>query len=418
MARVLVIGSGGREHALCQTFQKSKQVETVYCAPGNPGMALDAIVPVNLSETDFTGLIRFAKRNAIDLTFVGPEVPLSKGIVDAFQEADLAIFGPKKASAQLESSKSFAKEFMKRHDIPTASSETFRDGVQALSYVVQQPTPIVIKVDGLAAGKGVAIAKSRTEAQEILQALYAHNPEQTVVIEDYLVGQEFSFMCFVNQAEVLTLPLSQDHKRLLDQDAGPNTGGMGAYSPLPQLPQSLTEVADQEIIQPTVQGLVEEGLGFAGVIYVGLILTSTGLKVIEYNMRLGDPETQVLLPRLESDFYEMIQTLLAGQVPEVRWQKTGYTLGVVVAAKGYPKHPQKGIIIPDLTNTEAIQVTYAGVTEKAGQLVSSGGRVLALTTTQKTIEACQTVLYHFLDQRITDPLIYRHDIGMKAIKNS
>lgn len=416
MAQVLVIGSGGREHAICKKFQKSPQVTTVYCAPGNPGMALDGITQVPISEMAFDALIEFAQEQGIDLTFVGPEVPLSKGIVDAFQAAGLVIFGPKKASAQLESSKSFAKDFMQRHDIPTASFETFHDSVQALSFVVQQPTPIVIKVDGLAAGKGVAIAKTRTEAQNIIQALYDRNPQQTVVIEDYLVGQEFSYMCFVNQDKIVPLPLSQDHKRLLDQDLGPNTGGMGAYSPLPQMPKDLAEQAYREIMQPTVAGLLEDGLNCSGVIYVGLVLTSAGLRVIEYNMRLGDPETQILLPRLKSDFYTLIQTLLANRQPEVTWQTAAYTLGVVVAAEGYPKQPQKGILIPDLTNDQGIQITYAGVTEKDHQLVSSGGRVLMLATTQETIADCQKVLYDFIDQRITAPLIYRHDIGAKALK--
>lgn len=417
MAQVLVIGAGGREHELCLKFQESPQVTTVFCAPGNPGMALDGIQCVPLDVLDFQGLMAFAKKQAIDLTFVGPEVPLSHGIVDAFEAAGLVIFGPKQASAQLESSKSFAKAFMKRHNIPTASSETFTDSVQALGYVVQQPTPIVIKVDGLAAGKGVAIAQTKQEAQEILRALYAQNPQQTVVIEDYMVGQECSFMCLINRKTIVPLPLSQDHKRLKDGDAGLNTGGMGAYSPLPQISEDLKQQAYQTIIEPTVKGMLMDDLECACVLYVGLMLTPHGhLKVIEYNMRLGDPETQVLLPRLKSDFYQLIQTLLAGQTPDVQWAETGYTLGVVIAAEGYPKKAQQGILIPEFPKNAAIQITYAGVAEKAGRLVSAGGRVLMLTTTQPSIAQCRSVLYPFIEQHIQAPLIYRHDIGVKALQ--
>lgn len=416
MAQVLVVGSGGREHEICKKFQESPQVTTVFCAPGNPGMRLDGIECVPLDVLDFKGLIQFAEDQRIELTFVGPEGPLSHGIVDAFEAAGLPIFGPKKASAQLESSKSFAKDFMKRHGIPTASSETFTDSVQALSYMIQQPTPMVIKVDGLAAGKGVAIAQTKQEAQDVLEGLYAQDPEQTVVIEDYMVGQECSFMCFINGQTIVPLPLSQDHKRLKDGDGGLNTGGMGAYSPLPQVPKDLMQQAYETIVEPTVQGMVADGLDSACVLYVGLMLTKTGgIKVIEYNMRLGDPETQVLLPRLESDFYQLIKTLLAGDKPTVRWATHGYTLGVVIAAEGYPKKPIQGIPIPEFASNEAIQITYAGVSEQGRHLVSAGGRVLMLTTTQDSIQACRDVLYPYIETHIKAPLIYRHDIGIKAL---
>ncbi|MCH4169664.1 MAG: phosphoribosylamine--glycine ligase [Lactobacillus sp.] len=416
MATVLVIGSGGREHAISQQFQKSPQVDTVYCAPGNPGMSLDGIQIVGISENDFDSLIQFAQDKQVDLTFVGPEVPLSKGIVDAFTQANLAVFGPKQASARLEGSKSFAKDFMKRHHIPTAQSETFTQLQPALAYVTQQEAPIVIKVDGLAAGKGVTIAQTVAEAQSVLRALYAHDAQQVVVIEDYLVGQEFSCMSFINGDLIVPLPLSQDHKRLLDGDKGPNTGGMGAYSPLPQMPADLSQQAYDQIVIPTIQGMVADGLAFSGILYAGLILTDAGIKVIEYNMRLGDPETQVLLPRLQSDFYTLITDLLAKRQPEVTWRQGDYTLGVVVGASGYPKQPIKGIVLPDLQNLPAaIQVTYAGVEEVGGHLVSAGGRVFMLTTTQASIKACQAVLYPALTENVAEPFIYRHDIGSKAL---
>ncbi|MCD2255898.1 phosphoribosylamine--glycine ligase [Agrilactobacillus fermenti] len=416
MAKVLVIGAGGREHAICQQFLKSKQVTDVYCAPGNPGMLHDGIQTVAIDEMDFPGLIQFAQHQAIDLTFVGPEVPLSAGIVDAFQAQRLPIFGPTQAAAQLESSKSFAKAFMRKYHIPTADYAVFTDLDAALTYCRKQTFPLVIKVDGLAAGKGVTIADTFMAARDLLTALYQADAQQQVVIESYLIGQEFSFMCFVHDDNLVPLPLSQDHKRLLDGDKGPNTGGMGAYSPLPQMPDDLSERALNEVIRPTIAGMKAEGQPITGTIYAGLMLTTTGIKVIEYNMRLGDPETQVLLPQLKSDFYILIHELLAGHQPVIQWTAAGYTLGVVVAASGYPKKPMAAIPLPKLTDLPAdITVTYAGVQAQNGQLVSHGGRVLMFTTTQKDIQTCRQHLYASLKEKIKAPFIYRNDIGAKAL---
>lgn len=417
MAQVLVVGSGGREHALCQQFQKSPQVTAVYCAPGNPGMALDGISLVAIGVSDFSELIAFVQKQKIDLTFVGPEVPLSQGIADAFLAANLPVFGPTQASAQLESSKSFAKAFLARHHIPTAASKTFTDLKDAQAYVSKQTLPVVIKVDGLAAGKGVTIAQSLPDALSVLSGLYEKRADQVVVIEQFLEGQEFSCMSFVHRDQIVMLPLSQDHKRLQTHDLGPNTGGMGAYSPLPQMPADLAQKAYDQVVAPTVSGMLADGLGFTGVLYAGLILTSTGIQVIEYNMRLGDPETQVLLPRLQSDFYQLLQDLLHQKRPVAAWKKEDVTLGVVVAADGYPVTPKQGIPIPDFSDLDPrIQLTYAGVKQAKTGLVSSGGRILMLTTTQKDVTTARSVVQGALEKYIQDPLIYRRDIGFKALQ--
>lgn len=408
MAQVLIVGSGGREHAIAKAMQASSQVTTVFCAPGNPGMLLDDIQTVAIDEMDFAGLTAFARDNAVDLTFVGPEVPLAAGIVDYFQAAGLAIFGPHQAAAQLESSKVFAKEFMARHGIPTAGYQLFHELPAALAYSAKQPLPQVIKVDGLAAGKGVTVATSLEQAADALRHAFAHT--DTVLIEDFVDGFEFSQMVLVGGDNYVLLPTAQDHKRLLDGDQGPNTGGMGAYSPVPQITPAIVAQTVKTIVEPTIAGLKADGLSFAGVIYVGGILTANGPQVIEYNLRLGDPETQILLPQLQGDFYQLIQALMNGQQPVAEWQRDATYLGVVIAAPGYPGTTEKGVAVPTLPGAD-----YASVAGEPGKLTSAGGRLMMVTARAKSLAAAQQAAYRQVAALDLGPLIYRHDIGAKGL---
>lgn len=408
MAKVLVVGNGGREHAIAKQLLASPQVSTVYCAPGNPGMALDQITTVAIDEMDFDGLIKFARENTLDLTFVGPEVPLAGGIVDAFQAAGLAVFGPHQAAAQLESSKVFAKQFMAKHGIPTAGYQLFHDLTAALAYSADHALPQVIKQDGLAAGKGVTVATTHAQAAAALKTALASM--DTVLIEDFVAGFEFSQMVLVGGDKYVLLPTAQDHKRLQDNDEGPNTGGMGAYSPVPQITPAIIETTVKTIVEPTIAGLKADGLSFAGVIYVGGILTPAGPQVIEYNLRLGDPETQILLPQLTSDFYQLIVDLLAQRQPTVTFQTTDTYLGVVLAAPGYPGTPQKDVPVPTLTGAY-----YASVAGQPDALVSAGGRVMMVTAHAKTLAAAQQAAYDQVAALNTGSLIYRHDIGAKGL---
>lgn len=408
MAQVLIVGSGGREHAIAKAMQASSQVTTVFCAPGNPGMLLDDIQTVAIDEMDFAGLTAFARDNAVDLTFVGPEVPLAAGIVDYFQAAGLAIFGPHQAAAQLESSKVFAKEFMARHGIPTAGYQLFHELPAALAYSAKQPLPQVIKVDGLAAGKGVTVATSLEQAADALRHAFAHT--DTVLIEDFVDGFEFSQMVLVGGDNYVLLPTAQDHKRLLDGDQGPNTGGMGAYSPVPQITPAIVAQTVKTIVEPTIAGLKTDGLSFAGVIYVGGILTANGPQVIEYNLRLGDPETQILLPQLQGDFYQLIQALMNGQQPVAEWQRDATYLGVVIAAPGYPGTTEKGVAVPTLPGAD-----YASVAGEPGKLTSAGGRLMMVTARAKSLAAAQQAAYRQVAALDLGPLIYRHDIGAKGL---
>ncbi|CAM3140900.1 phosphoribosylamine--glycine ligase [Lactiplantibacillus plajomi] len=408
MAQVLIVGSGGREHAIAKAMQASSQVTTIFCAPGNPGMLLDDIQTVAIDEMDFASLAAFARDNAVDLTFVGPEVPLAAGIVDYFQAADLAIFGPHQAAARLESSKVFAKEFMARHAIPTAGYQLFHDLPAALAYSAKQPLPQVIKVDGLAAGKGVTVATSLEQAADALRHAFAHT--DTVLIEDFVDGFEFSQMVLVGGDNYVLLPTAQDHKRLLDGDQGPNTGGMGAYSPVPQIIPAIVAQTVKTIVEPTIAGLKADGLSFAGVIYVGGILTANGPQVIEYNLRLGDPETQILLPQLQGDFYQLIQALMNGQQPVAEWQRDATYLGVVIAAPGYPGTTEKGVAVPTLPGAD-----YASVAGEPGKLTSAGGRLMMVTARAKSLAAAQQAAYRQVAALDLGPLIYRHDIGAKGL---
>ncbi len=326
---ILVIGSGGREHAIAQKLLQSSKVATVFCARGNAGMKRDGIQLVDIAEDDHSGLIKFAKENAVDWTFIGPELPLLNGIVDDFRMAGLLAFGPLKAAALIEGSKDFAKELMNKYKIPTADHQTFFDFEEAKAYVLEKGTPIVIKADGLAAGKGVVVAQDIDTALTALRDMLTQNKFGSsgakVVIEEFLSGEEFSLLAFVRDQEVYPMVIAQDHKRAYEGDLGPNTGGMGAYAPVPQIPDKMVVEAIESIVKPTVRGLAAEGRAFTGILYTGLIVTEDGPKVIEFNARFGDPETQVVLQRLESDFAQIIDDLLKGRQPIVEWKKEGYS---------------------------------------------------------------------------------------------
>lgn len=416
--KLLVIGSGGREHALAKKMLADDKVTTVFCAKGNPGMKQDGIEIVDIAEDDHESLIQFAKDQAIAWTFVGPEIPLLNGIVDDFEAAGLAIFGPNKAAALIEGSKEFAKELMTTMKIPTANYATFSDFEAAKAYCIEQGAPIVIKADGLAAGKGVVVAQTEEEA---IEALYEMLEEQKfgassarVVIEEFLVGEEFSLLAFVDGENVYPMVIAQDHKRAYDGDAGPNTGGMGAYSPVPQIPDSMVVQAVEEVLHPTVQGMIQRGTPYRGILYAGLIATVEGPKVIEFNARFGDPETQVVLARLESSLVDIITALLVHETPEIKWNEQA-SVGVVVAAQGYPGDYVKGAVIPDFSNEET-SVFYAGVVEENQTLVSQGGRVLLVEANAPTIAQAQEKVYQTLATLDTDQLFYRSDIGYKALK--
>lgn len=415
--KLLVIGSGGREHAVAKKLAQSSQVEQVYCAPGNPGMKKDNIQTVALLEEQHQELITFAKTEKIAWTIVGPEVPLFNGIVDEFQAAGLKVFGPTKKATQIEASKEFAKKLMDKYDIPTASYASFTEYKEAKAYVEEQGVPIVIKADGLAAGKGVVVAETEKQAQDALKEMMLDNKfgesSAKVVIEECLVGEEFSLFGLVKGEKVYPTVISQDHKRAYDGDRGPNTGGMGAYAPVPHISDEVVQEAIEKVLKPAVLGMVKEETPFTGILYAGLMMTEKGVKTIEFNARFGDPETQVVLNRLESDFAQVITDILEDKEPTLEWKRNGIDLGVVVAAEGYPEIYKKDIPleVPDTTNT---QVYYAGVKEKAGGLVSNGGRIYLVEAFGETVEEAQQTIYGELDKVDTTGTFYRIDIGDKA----
>lgn len=419
--KVLVIGSGAREHAIAHALLKSNSVSEVTVAPGNPGMRLDGINTTQLDPSNHAALIDFVKDNQVDWVFVGPEVPLIQGIVDDFEANGIKAFGPNKAAAQIEGSKDFAKQLMERHGIPTAKYRTFDDLDSAEAYVRDHGAPIVVKADGLAAGKGVTVAMDVDTALKALEDIFVDHrfgaAGAKVVIEDYLEGQEFSLMSFVNGTEFWPMPISQDHKRAFDGDKGPNTGGMGAYSPVPQISQDVVDTAIETIVRPTVQAMADEGTPFTGILYAGLIATADGPKVIEFNARFGDPETEVVLPRLTSDFGEGINAILNNETPTFTWEDDNKTtLGVVLASNGYPTNVIKGAAIPQIPVDDSSHVYYAGVATNAdGKLVADSGRVLLLETTADDIRAAQDKIYAVLDKLDTTGMFYRHDIGAKAL---
>lgn len=414
---VLVIGSGGREHAIAWKVAQSEKVNHVFVAPGNDGMTTP-IERVNIDILAFDELIAFAKEKEVSLTIVGPEVPLMEGIVDRFQEAGLKIFGPRANAALLEGSKGFAKDVMKKFNIPTAAYKKFTDLAAAEQYIKEQGAPIVIKADGLAAGKGVVVAMTEEEALTAVREMLGEGKfgasGASIVVEEFLDGQEFSLMSFVHDTTVIPLEIAQDHKRVFDGDKGPNTGGMGAYSPVPQIPDADVQTAVKTILQPTVEAMKSLGRSFTGILYAGLILTKQGPKVIEFNVRFGDPETQPVLMRLESDLTEVFLDLLDGKATELQWKKEA-VIGVVLASKGYPGDYEKGFVIEglDKMNPET-GVFHAGTKLENGKLVNVGGRVLLVASEGASLKEAQKKVYAEIKKVKSDGLFYRTDIGAKA----
>lgn len=411
--KILVIGSGGREHALAKKFMESPQVEEVFVAPGNSGMEKDGIQIVDISELSNDKLVEFAQNQNIGLTFVGPETALMNGVVDAFIKAELPIFGPNKMAAELEGSKDFAKSIMKKYGVPTADYATFDSLEPALAYLDEKGVPLVIKADGLAAGKGVTVAFDIETAKSALADIFSGS-QGKVVIEEFLDGEEFSLFSFVHDGKIYPMPIAQDHKRAFDGDKGPNTGGMGAYSPVLHISKEVVNEALEKVVKPTVAGMIKEGKSFTGILYAGLILTEDGVKTIEFNARFGDPETQVVLPRLKSDLAQAIIDILAGNEPTLEWLESSVTLGVVVAAEGYPSQAKLGLILPEIP--EGLNVYYAGVSKNENnQLISSGGRVYLVSETGEDVKSTQKLLYEKLDKLENNGFFYRHDIGSRAI---
>lgn len=424
--KLLVIGSGGREHALAWRLSQGAGVEKVFVAPGNAGTALtDKLENVALSGNE--ELIEFVKKEGVAFTVVGPEAPLAAGVVDAFRAAGLGIFGPEKAAAQLESSKDFAKAFMKRHNIPTADYETFTDPKAARAYVEKKGAPIVIKADGLAAGKGVVVAMTLDEAyaaiDSMLEGLAFGSAGARVVIEDFLDGEEASFIVMVDGEHILPLATSQDHKRLLDADQGPNTGGMGAYSPAPVVTPDIHDQVMREIIRPTVEGMAKEGVRYTGFLYAGLMIKrradgSADVRTLEFNCRMGDPETQPIMMRIKSDFAKVVEAAIAGKLNEasIEWDSRS-ALGVVIAARGYPQHPEKGAVIDRLpANGPDARVFHAGTkTDAEGRTIVSGGRVLCAVGLGSPLAEAQKTAYELARGVHFDGMQMRSDIGWRAI---
>ncbi|CYU30524.1 phosphoribosylamine--glycine ligase [Streptococcus suis] len=419
--KLLVIGSGGREHAIAKKLLESEQVEQVFVAPGNDGMTLDGIELVNIGISEHSALINFAKEHDIAWTFVGPDDALAAGIVDDFEQAGLKAFGPSRLAAELEWSKDFAKQIMVKYGIPTAAFGTFSNFEEAKAYIEEQGAPIVVKADGLALGKGVVVAETVEQAVEAAREMLLDNKfgdsGARVVIEEFLAGEEFSLFALVNGDQFYILPTAQDHKRAFDGDQGPNTGGMGAYAPVPHLPQSVVDTAVDTIVKPILEGMITEGRSYLGVLYAGLILTNQGPKVIEFNARFGDPETQIILPRLTSDFAQNIDDILHKRPIQLTWLDSGVTLGVVVASNGYPLDYEKGVALPAKTEGD-ITTYYAGArfAENSRALLSNGGRVYMLVTTADTVQEAQEKIYSELKNQDTTGLFYRTDIGSKAVK--
>jgi phosphoribosylamine--glycine ligase len=419
--KILVIGGGGREHALAWKLAQSPRIQKVFVAPGNAGTALEPDL-TNVPVTDIQTLVAFAQKEKIALTVVGPEAPLAEGVVDAFRSAGLKIFGPSKQAAQLESSKDFAKAFMARHGIPTAAYATFSDVAAAHAYLDQQGAPIVIKADGLAAGKGVVVAATLEEAHAAVDMMLEGNKlgsaGSRVVIEEFLAGEEASFIVMVDGEHVLALATSQDHKRLLDGDQGPNTGGMGAYSPAPVVTPEIHARVMREIILPTVSGMAKDGIPYTGFLYAGLMIDAQGqAKTLEFNCRMGDPETQPIMMRLKSDLVTLAEHAVNGTLDkaEAEWDRR-VALGVVLAAAGYPDNPRKGDVITGLPKPEAdAHVFHAGTALVDKSVVVSGGRVLCATALGDSVRMAQTRAYQLADQIHFDGCQMRRDIGYRAV---
>jgi len=421
---VLVIGSGGREHALAWKLAQSNKVDTVYVAPGNAGTQLEPkLENIAIAADDIDGLLNFAQEKTIALTLVGPEVPLVLGIVDQFKAAGLRCFGPTQAAAQLEGSKAFSKDFLARHHIPTAAYGNFTDVDKAIAYIQQQGAPIVVKADGLAAGKGVILAQTESEAIEAVQDMLSGNSfgaaGHCVVIEEFLLGEEASFIVIADGKHSLAMATSQDHKARDNGDKGPNTGGMGAYSPAPVVTEAVYQRAMQEVIEPTIKGMAEEGHPFTGFLYAGLMIAADGsVKVLEYNVRFGDPETQPIMMRLKSDLLDLLDAALDQRLHEMdtEWDERT-ALGVVLAAGGYPESYNTGDTIHGLADhsTESCKVFHAGTANKDGHIITQGGRVLCAVGLGEGVKAAQDNAYKLTKSIHWDNVYYRDDIGFKAL---
>ncbi|MBO7312892.1 MAG: phosphoribosylamine--glycine ligase [Alistipes sp.] len=412
---VLVIGSGGREHAIVEALSRSPKQPKIYAAPGNAGIAQLAEC-VAIKDTEVEKLVEFAKTHDIELTVVGPEAALAVGVVDRFREEGLAIFGPTKAAAEIEASKDFAKRLMVKYDVPTAAYATFSDFEEAMAYVRKGTLPTVLKYDGLAAGKGVVIATTMEEAEATLRDMLLDTKfgEGRVVIEEFLTGEEFSLMCFVAGNKICPMPVAQDHKRAYDNDEGPNTGGMGAYTELPFITEEDHAYAMENIMQRVADAMVAEGTPFTGVLYGGLMKTPQGIKVIEFNARFGDPETEVVLPRLKSDAVEVFKAVANNEQPEAEWSE-GATLGIVLASKGYPGDYAKGFAIRGTERVES-KIYHMGTANKDGELVTAGGRVMIVVASASTLAEAQAKAREDIAKIDCDKLFHRTDIGNKAFK--
>ena len=430
--KVLVIGGGGREHALAWKLSQSERIQKIFVAPGNGGTARDPNL-INVPITDVKALREWAQQEKIELTVVGPEAPLAAGVVDEYRANGLRIFGPTKAAAQLESSKAFSKDFMQRHGIPTAIYETFTEPAKAHAYIDKMGAPIVVKADGLAAGKGVVVAMTAEEAHEAIDFMLldnqlgvAHNSGADgaaiprVVIEEFLQGEEASFIVLCDGQNVLALATSQDHKRLLDHDEGPNTGGMGAYSPAPVVTAQVHARAMREVILPTIKGMEKDGIPYTGFLYAGLMIDAQGMpKTLEFNCRMGDPETQPIVMRLKTDLVEVMLAATSGKLDnlELEWDRRP-ALGVVMAAAAYPMNPRKGDVITGLPKDDPdAMVFHAGTTLVSGQTVTSGGRVLCVTVLANSVKQAQQKAYEVAKEIHFDGQQYRKDIGYRAIKS-
>ena len=413
---VLVIGSGGREHAIVEALSRSPQQPKIYAAPGNAGIAQLAEC-VAIKDTEVEKLVEFAKGHDIELTVVGPEAALAVGVVDRFREEGLAIFGPTKAAAEIEASKDFAKRLMVKYDVPTAAYATFSDFEEAMAYVRKGTLPTVLKYDGLAAGKGVVIATTMEEAEATLRDMLLDTKfgEGRVVIEEFLTGEEFSLMCFVAGNKICPMPVAQDHKRAYDNDEGPNTGGMGAYTELPFITEEDHAYAMENIMQRVADAMVAEGTPFTGVLYGGLMKTPQGIKVIEFNARFGDPETEVVLPLISSDICDIFEAVATGaEAVEPTWESLA-TLGIVLASKGYPGSYEKGYAITGLENVDGM-IYHMGTAAKDGQIVTAGGRVMIVVCKAETLAAAHAKANAEVAKITCDNLFYRTDIGHKAFK--
>lgn len=411
---VLVVGQGGREFAIAKKLTESRHVATVYCAPGNVGMPAIGVTPVAIEEDDFAGLVDFAREKRVAWTFVGPETALVDGIVDHFQAAGLKIFGPTARAAQLEGSKDYALNFMQQAGVPTARHATYQDLDQALAGLDQWGFPVVLKADGLAGGKGVVIAPDPETAERETRQLLAKAGAR-LVVEEYMEGPEYSLFVLVENGDYQLLPMAQDHKRALDGDKGKNTGGMGAYSPLPQLSLAAREQLVAAVVAPTVAGLVKADYHYHGILYIGVMVTASGPKVIEYNVRLGDPETQVILPRIATDLFELVDACLDDRPLPAVAERNEAVLGVVLASAGYPAHPVTGQSLGTFPPAPGITIDYANVAGSLDYLRGAGGRLLMVIATAADLATAQRQAYAYLAANPKEETYYRHDIGARAL---